>query len=75
MSKLFNSRKFLILLLDSAFALAAVLVAFFVSDPEVTVLVGSIFGILQPLFVGVVVMIGVEDSAAYAAGAHPSQLG
>lgn len=70
MSKLFKSRKFLLLLIDAAAAIAALLIAFFVKDPAVTALLVGLFAAIQPVFVGAIVMIGVEDAAALKAGVH-----
>ena len=72
MSRLFKSRKFLVLLVDSGFGLAALLVAFFIKDQAVTVLVASVFAILQPVFIGVVASIAYEDGKQIEAGSHPS---
>ena len=76
MSKLFKSRKFLILLVDAAFGIAALLVGFFVvSSLEAQVLILAVFGILQPVFIGAINGIATEDAAAFAAGIHPNQEG
>ena len=75
MKKLLKSRKFLILSLDAVFGLAALAVAFFVAeDIETQVFVLAVFGILQPVFVGVINGITREDAAAIQAGSHPSQV-
>ena len=73
MSNLFQSRKFLILLVDAVFGIAALLVAFFVAvDLEAQVLILAVFGILQPVFIGAINAIANEDIAAYASGSHPN---
>ncbi len=75
MSKLFNSRKFLVLVLDAVFGLAALAIVFFVAeDIETQAFVLAVFGILQPVFVGVIKGITQEDAAQIAAGSHPSQI-
>ena len=74
MSSLFQSRKFLILLVDAVFALAALGVGFFIAENiETQVFVLAVFGILQPVFVGAINGIATEDAAALAVGAHPNQ--
>lgn len=76
MSGLFQSRKFLILLLDAFFGLAALFVAFFLAENvETQAFVIAIFGLLQPVFYGLIDAIATEDSAALAAGIHPNQQG
>ena len=76
MKKLLKSRKFLILVLDAVFGLAALFAAFFlVEGTELKVLILAVFGILQPVFVGVINGITQEDAAAYAANIHPNQKG
>ena len=76
MSRLFQSRKFLILLLDAVFGLAALLTAFFLAESnELRVLIFGVFAILQPVFYGVIDGIAKEDAAALAVGVHPSQTG
>ena len=73
MSNLFQSRKFLILLVDAVFGIAALLVVFFVAaDLQAQALVLAIFAIVQPVFIGAIKAIADEDIAAYAAGSHPN---
>ena len=73
MSSLFSSRKFLILLLDAVFGLAALFVAFFLVEAvETQILIVSAFAIIQPVFVGVINGITKEDEAAYLSGSHPN---
>lgn len=75
MSTLFQSRKFLLLLLDAIFALAALSVGFFLAENvETQVFIVAVFGILQPVFVGAINGIAQEDAAAFAAGSHPNQM-
>ena len=74
MKRLLKSRKFLILSLDAVFGLAALAIVFFVAeDIETQAFVLAVFGILQPVFVGVINGITQEDAAQIAAGSHPSQ--
>jgi hypothetical protein len=73
MSKLFKSRKFLLILVDAFAALIGLSVAFFVADAEWQKYILGIWAALQPVFVGAIVMIGVEDAAALKAGFHPNQ--
>lgn len=76
MSKLLQSRKFLLLVIDAVFAVAALAIGFFlVDDVALQAFVAGIFLTLQPVFVGAVNAIAVEDAAAYAAGIHPNQEG
>ena len=75
MSKLFQSRKFLLLVVDAVLGLAGLLIAFFIKDEALTVLLIGIFATLQPVFVGAILAIAMEDSAAFAAGIHPNQEG
>lgn len=74
MSKLFSSRKFLILVIDFIAALLVLSVGFFVDDKELAAYVLGIWAAIQPLAIGVVVMIGVEDAAALKAGIHPNAM-
>ena len=74
MSALFQSRKFLIILVDAVFALAALGVGFFIAESiETQVFVLAVFGVLQPVFVGAINGIATEDAAALMAGTHPNQ--
>ena len=71
---LLKSRKFLVLLLDAVFGLAALFVVFFIAENiETQALILSAFAIIQPVFLGVINGITTEDSAAFAAGSHPNQ--
>ena len=74
MKKLLKSRKFLILSLDAVFGLAALFAAFFLAEgTELKVLILAVFGIQQPVFVGVINGITQEDASQIAAGTHPSK--
>jgi len=67
LAKLFRSRKFLTLLLDTAISLVTYFVAKYVSESagrDVLYLIGAI----QPVILAVIVMWGVEDAAAKRAG-------
>ena len=76
MSSLFQSRKFLLLIIDAVFGLAALAVGFFLAeDIETQIFIVAVFGILQPVFVGAINGITQEDAAAYAVGVHPNQTG
>ena len=72
MKPFYKSRKFLLLCLDVAVSLAIFLVPqlFAPDTAEVTL---AVIGIIQPVFIAVIVGIAVEDSAALKAGSHPSQ--
>jgi hypothetical protein len=75
MGKLFSSRKFLVLLVDSGFGLATLFVTFFIAENvETQAFVLAIFAVLQPVFYGVINGITQEDSAALSAGVHPNQV-
>ena len=74
MSKLFASRKFLILVIDFIAALIALSVGFFVSDKALAAYIIGVWAAIQPLAIGIVVMIGIEDAAALKAGVHPNAL-
>lgn len=73
MSKLFQSRKFLLVLLDAIFGLAVLFVGFFVADVEWQKFTFAIFATLQPVFVAIILGIAVEDAAALKKGTHISQ--
>lgn len=76
MNALFQSRKFLILLLDAIFALASLFVAFFLVEAvETQALIFGVFAVVQPVFYGVIDAIAKEDIAALNAGVHPNQTG
>jgi ABC-type sugar transport system substrate-binding protein len=75
MSKLFQSRKFLLLVIDAVFAIAALFVGFFLADStELQIFIAAVFATLQPVFVGAVMAIAKEDAAALEAGVHPNQV-
>ncbi len=67
---LWKSRKFLLLLLDVIISLATYFVGRFVA-PEMAKDILWAIGIMQPVFVAIIVAISVEDSAAIKAGVHP----
>jgi hypothetical protein len=73
MSKLLASRKFLLVCLDAAVALVGLVVGHFVGDPDLSRFILGLVGILQPVFVSIIVGIAVEDAAALKAGTHPNQ--
>jgi len=67
LKRMFRSRKFLTLLLDTAISLITYFVAKYVSESagrDVLFLIGG----LQPVILAVIVMWGVEDAAAIKAG-------
>ena len=74
MKRLFSSRKFLLILVDAVFVLAGGAAAFFVQDADWQKFIAFLLGAIQPVFLGAIVMIGVEDSAALKAGVHPNQV-
>jgi hypothetical protein len=73
--KLLYSRKFQLVLADSAFGLAALCLAFFVKDADWQRFLAGIFAIIQPVIVAAILGIAIEDSAALKAGSHPNQVG
>ena len=76
MSSLLSSRKFLLLVIDAVFGIAALGVGFFLVDNvELQIFIAAIFAILQPVFVGAIQAIATEDAAALAVGIHPNQVG
>ena len=69
--KLLQSRKFLLLCLDTVISLTM----FFVSKyalPGVAEDIGFIIGVLQIPFAAIIIAISVEDGAAIRAGTHPT---
>jgi hypothetical protein len=68
----YQSRKFLLLCLDVAVSLAIYLVPQLLGAESAEVAL-TVIGIIQPVFVAVIIGIAVEDSAALKAGSHPSQ--
>ena len=72
--KLLQSRKFLTLALDALIAIVGLSVSFWVKDQAVAAYILGTVGALQPVFLGVIVMWGVEDAAALKAGTHPNQV-
>ena len=67
LKRMFRSRKFLTLLLDTAISLVTYFVAKYVSESagrDVLFLIGAI----QPVILAVIVMWGVEDAAEKRAG-------
>ena len=76
MSGLFQSRKFLILLLDAFFGIASLAVAFYLAENvETQAFIVAIFALVQPVFYGLIDAIAKEDVAALDAGVHPNQTG
>jgi hypothetical protein len=73
MSKLFQSRKFLLILVDAVFIVAGGAAAFFIGDPDWQKFLALVLAAIQPVFVGAVIAVAVEDSAALKAGTHPNQ--
>ena len=74
MSNLFQSRKFLILLLDAIFGIAALAVAFYLAENiETQAFIVAIFALIQPVFYGIIDSIAKEDIAALGVRAHPNQ--
>ena len=63
-AKLFQSRKFWLLILDSAVSVAL----YFLTGEDATFLIG----VLQPIFLAIIMGIAVEDAAAIRAGTHPN---
>ena len=61
-SKLLLSRKFLLLVADTVFALIALGIGEFVS-PEAGAFVMKVVGLLQPVLIAVIVGIALEDAA------------
>jgi len=72
MKPFYTSRKFLLLCLDVAVSLVVYLIPQFFA-PEFTEVALTVIGIVQPVFVAVIVGIAWEDAAALKAGTHPSQ--
>ena len=70
--RLFESRKFLILLLDTTVSLVVLVGGWFLA-PESIEMVAAVVAIIQPVFVMIIFAIAKEDAAAYAAGVHPNQ--
>jgi hypothetical protein len=74
MKALFQSRKFLLILIDGVFVIAGGAVAFFIGDADWQKFIVFLLASLQPIFVAAVVGIYQEDVAALHAGVHPNQL-
>jgi drug/metabolite transporter (DMT)-like permease len=72
MSRLLNSRKFLLLVIDAVFAIAALAIGFFLAkDIATQAFVAAIFLTMQPVFVGAINALAGEDIAAIQSGVHP----
>jgi hypothetical protein len=71
MSKLFQSRKFLLALLTAVVDISAIVVAQFL--PEWSEFVGAIMASVTVVMVAVIAGIAIEDAAALKAGTHPNQ--
>ena len=69
--RLFGSRKFLILLLDTAVSLTVLIGGWFAA-PEAIEMIAAVVAIIQPVFVMIIFAIAKEDAAAYEAGVHPN---
>ena len=73
MGNLLKSRKFWLLILDTAISLVGFFLTKYAS-PESLDAALVVIGLLQPVFVMVIGAIAYEDGQALAAGSHPSQL-
>lgn len=73
LKRIWNSRKFRILAVDTAAALLVLLVPRFAAA-DVAELTLAVWGIMQPVVVALVVGIAIEDNGALRAGTHPSQV-
>jgi hypothetical protein len=71
MSKLFQSRKFLLVVLDAAVVLTAVVVSQFA--PDWTAFAASISAPFAAVISAAIIGIALEDAAALKAGSHPNQ--
>jgi len=71
MKSLLKSRKFLLLVLDTVIGLVTYFVGKYAGASSEDVL--TAIGLLQPVFVALIIGIAVEDSAALKAGTHPTQ--
>lgn len=71
MVPLWKSRKFLLVLLDTAIALVGFVVGRFFPDYAKDIL--YILGLLQPVFVSIIVAISIEDAALKRAGLFPTK--
>ena len=71
MSRLFQSRKFLLALLTAAVDVAAIVVAQF--WPEWTQFIGAIMASVTAVMIAVIAGIAYEDGQALKAGSHPNQ--
>ncbi len=72
MSKLFQSRKFLLVVLDAGVAIVTVVVAQFLTEDWVT-FSASIIAPVTAVLTALIFAIAVEDAAALKAGSHPNQ--
>jgi len=70
MNKLLHSRKFLILLADTIFAVVSLLMTNHFA-PDLTTEVLALLALLQPVVYAVIAGIATEDAAALTAGVHP----
>ncbi len=71
MSKLFQSRKFLLVVLDAVVVVVAVVVAKFV--PEWSEFVGQVTIPVTAVITAAIIGIAYEDGQALKAGSHPNQ--
>ena len=72
MSKLFQSRKFLLVVVDAGVAIVTVVIAQFLTEDWVT-FSASIIAPVTAVITAMIVGIALEDSAALKAGSHPNQ--
>lgn len=72
MTKLFQSRKFLTMLVDLVVSLATFFITKYAA-PDLAKDVLFVIGSLQPVVIAMIASVAVEDAAAYKAGAHPNQ--
>jgi hypothetical protein len=73
MAALFQSRKFLVALLDAFLATMTTLLTLWLSPDNLNIALGVV-AIWQPVFVAVIMGIAKEDAAAYEAYSHPNQV-
>ncbi len=72
MSKLFQSRKFLLVLLGAGVDIVTVVIAQFLTEDWVA-LSAAIIAPLTAVLTAMIIAIAVEDAAALKAGSHPNQ--
>ncbi len=72
MTTIWQSRKFLTMLVDAVVSIAGIVLAWYLTPDRVTQVM-TVVGVIQPVVIAYIASVTAEDSAKLKAGVHPSQ--